>query len=90
MTTSQIAGAASGTHEHDIENNTLSVAKEYLYGFKQIQDLSGVVWCLTKAAATEHKETVHRVQNKIHFCYKLKSVEKRYNGMNTNIKMGKV
>ena len=31
MTTSQIAGAASGTHEHDIENNTLSVAKEYLY-----------------------------------------------------------
>ena len=29
--TSQIAGAAFGTHKHDIENNTLSVAKEYLY-----------------------------------------------------------
>ena len=88
--TRQIAGAASGTHAHDIENTTLSVAKEYLYSFKQIQDLSGVVWCLTKAAAKEHKKIVHRVQNKIHFWYKQKSVEKRYHGINTNIKKGKV
>ena len=38
--TRQIAGATSRTHEHDIENTTLSVAKEYLciyYSFKQIQ-----------------------------------------------------
>ncbi len=62
MTNRQIAGAASGTHEHDIENTTLSVTKDYLYSFKQIQELSGVVWCLTKAAAKEHKKTVHRVQ----------------------------
>jgi len=55
VTTSQIAGAASGAHTHDIENTTLSVVKEYLYSFKQIQDLSSVVWCLTKAAAKEHK-----------------------------------
>ena len=48
--TRQIAGAASGTHAHDIENTTLSVANEYLYCFKQIQELSGVVWCLTKAS----------------------------------------
>ena len=88
--TSQIACAASGTHEHDIENTTLSVANEYLYSFKQIQELSGVVWCLTKAAAKEHKKIVHRVQNKIHFWYKQKSVEKRYHGINTNIKKGKV
>ena len=88
-TTSQIAGAASGTHKHDIENTTLSVAKEYLYSFKKIQHLSGVVWCLTKTAAKEHKKTVHRDQNKIHFWYKQKSVEKRYNGINTNIKKGK-
>jgi len=86
----QIAGAASGTHKHDIKNTTLSIAKEYLYSFKQIQDLSGVVWCLTKAAAKEHKKIVHRVQNKIHFWYKQKSVEKRYHGINTNIKKGKV
>ena len=83
-TTSQIAGAASGTHEHEIENTTLSVAKEYLYSFKQIQDLSGVVWCLTKASAKEHKKTEYRVQNMIHFWYKQKSVEKCYNGINTN------
>ncbi len=89
MTIWQIAGAASGTHKHDIENTTLSIAKEYLYSFKQIQELSGVVWCLTKAAAKEHKKTVHRDQNKIHFWYKQKSVEKRYNGINTNIKKGK-
>ena len=88
--TRQIAGAASGTHTQDIENTTLSVAKEYLYSFKQIQELSGVVWCLTKAAAKEHKKTVHRVRNKIHFWYKQKSVEKRYNGIYANIKKGKV
>ena len=86
MTIWQIAGAASGTHAHDIENTTLSVANEYLYCFKQIQELSGVVWCLTKAAAKEHKKTVHRVQNKIHFWYKQKLGEKHYNGINTNKK----
>ena len=39
-TTRQIAGAASGTHEHDIEITTLSVANEY----QANHALSGLVY----------------------------------------------
>ena len=39
--TRQIAGAASGTHKHYIENTTLSVAKEYVY----LQANTRTLWC---------------------------------------------